>query len=127
MDDSISVSGCPLQSFRSQPHHPLAMATAYFSHVEQPQAFCLSGLVGSTETIKEESKQARPPRWSAGHVLFATQCTSSVTQMAMSLLRRVTCSLPMEAWKEGNVCPRDIKRWMSDPHLELHLDQSSLA
>jgi len=44
-----------------EPHHPLAMATAYFSHVEEPQAFCLGGLVRFTETIQDEKRKARPP------------------------------------------------------------------
>ena len=61
------------------------------------------------------------------HVLFATHRTRSVTQMSISLFRHAVRSLQMEAWKEGNICFRDTKRWMSDPHLEPHLDQSSLA
>lgn len=121
MNDSTLVLGCPLQSSRNL----LATDTVCFSHMEQPSAFCLSGLVRSTERRKE--KKARPPGWSTAHVLFATHCTNSVTQVAISLLRYSAHSLKMQAWKERNVCSRDIKGWISAPHLEPHLNQSSSA
>lgn len=77
--------------------------------------FSLRGLIRSTDTFKEERKWARPLGWRTACVSFATHCTSSVTQRALSPVRCVAHSLQMQAWKEENVCSRDIKKWCLTP------------